>query len=220
MNILIITLLLAGIFVYFLLQPQRRFEGRMYKVAAAGEASHASNLVRVLNNLSNKNFVFNGEIIDASNYEIFIVNGESLANCDIHTGNGLLVDRYIDKSRISTGMVVVYEVNKQRYVKEHPEMGNNCGEFKIRQLLGYVQIENNNNDICKELIEKDPDLSQETYQKVLFDKLDRARCYGINNQIVTISITYKDGYKDYSVHTLSELYGVVMYIIPKDQITT
>lgn len=40
-------------------------------------------------------------------------------------------------------------------------------------------------------------------------KLDKSRRY-IQNQNVTVSITYKGGdEKDYSIHTLSKLYGFV-----------
>lgn len=52
------------------------------------------------------------------------------------------------------------------------------------------------------------------FKNLLFTKLDKARKY-FNNQIVTISITYKDGIKDYSVHSFAELYGFVKYIIPE-----
>lgn len=218
MNILAILFVLAGIFVYFLLKPQRKPASNTYPVAAAGDATHASKLVRILNNLSNKNFILDGKIIETSNYEIFIVDGESMAHCDIHSGNGLLIDHYTDKLHIPVGSVVVYEVNRERYSKERPEMKVNCGDFKVRQLLGYAQISDDNEVIFQQLKDSDSDLSTEIFKKILFEKLDKARKYGIENQIVTISITYKEGQKDYSVHTLDELYGLVMYIIPKEQI--
>lgn len=218
MSIYVILFVLAGIFLYFLFKPQRKPVYSTYPVAAAGDATHASKLVRVINNLSNKNFVLDGKTIDAGMYEIFIVDGESMSHCGIHTGNGLLVNHYADKLRMPVGSVVVYEVNRERYLKEHPEMVADCGEFKVRQLLGYAQISENNDAIYEQLKGRDADLSSAPFKQILFDKLDKARKYGIDNQTVTISITYREGEKDYSIHTLAELYGIVMYIIPKEQI--
>ena len=218
MNILAILFVLAGIFVYFLLKPQLKPIGNIYKVAAAGDATHASKLVRLVNNLSNKNFILDGKTIDAGMYEIFIVEGESMAHCGIHTGNGLLVNRYTDKLHIPVGSVVVYEVNRERYLKEHPELAADCGEYKVRQLLGYAKINEDNGTIYNQLKGSDADLSSDFFKKTLFGKLDKARKYGITDEIVTVSITYKEGQKDYSIHTLTELYGLVMYIIPKEQI--
>lgn len=218
MSISIITLILAAIFIYFILLPQRD-SGYMYKVVAAGFPGRVNNLVLVRNDLHNTKFIFDGKTIDSKKYEICIVKGESMAKCGIHTDNGVLINRDFEKTQLASGTVVIYKVNKERFANDHPGANDGCCEFKARQLLGYVQIDDDNEVIFSVLAERDPDLKKEAFHNMLDGKLKKARSYyGNTKQTVTISITEKDGSKDYSVHTLNELYGVVSYIIPKEQI--
>ena len=223
---IVFALILAAIFVYYLLKPtpNSRIENELfqYQVAAAGNPRHYRSTALVRNNIFQKNLIFNGRVVNHTNYETFIVDGESMAGCGIHANDGILVDKHINKNEIEAGEVVVYEVDKDRLRKNNPETEeNDHSKFKVRQLLGYIQIDNDDNKICDFLGEKDSNLKEENFRVILKEKLKKARDYGIRNGVVTITVTTlpdKGGKKDYSVHTLQELYGVVRYIISRDQI--
>lgn len=204
---------MVAIVIYYVTRPTPNRKHN-YRVAKAGDVDHISPLVSKINDLSNKTFCFNGENVNAKDYEIFIVDGESMSSCGIHTGNGVLVSRLFNKQEISNGTIVIYEINPDRYVHDHPDADKPQYGFKIRQFLGYADLNESNDDIYNQIKGIDKDLHNASFKNLLFTKLDKARKY-FNNQIVTLSITYKDGVKDYSVHSFAELYGLVKYIIPE-----
>lgn len=211
--IVIYLLILIAIIIYYVTRPTPNRK-QDYRVAKAGDVKRISPLVSRINDLSNKTFCFNGENVNAKDYEIFIVDGESMSNCGIHTGEGVLVSRLFNKQEINSGTIVIYEINPNRYVHDHPEADKPQYGFKIRQFLGYADLNDSNDIIYDKIKNIDKDLNNAPFKNLLFTKLDKARKY-FNNQIVTISITYKDGIKDYSVHSFAELYGFVKYIIPE-----
>ena len=164
--------------------------------------------------MSNKVFCFDGENVNIKDYEVFIVDGESISNCGIHTGNGVLVSRLFNKQDINNGTIVIYEIDPTRYVHDHPDAAKPQYGFKIRQFLGYADLNRDNDQIYESVKNIDTDLGNTQFKELLFAKLNKARNY-FNNQVVTISITYKEGIKDYSIHSFAELYGIVKYIIPE-----
>ena len=209
----IYLLVLVSIIVYYVTRPAPKKE-QEYRVAKAGDVDHISPLTSKINDLSNKTFCFNGVNVDVKDYEVFIVDGESMSNCGIHTGNGVLVSRLFKKHELENGTIVIYEIDTTRYVHDHPEAPEPQYGFKIRQFLGYANLNEGNEHIYEMARNIDTDLDNENFKKMLFAKLDKARRY-FNNQTVTISITYKEGMKDYSIHSFAELYGIVRYIIPE-----
>ncbi len=206
-------LILVAIVIFYVTRPTPNRK-QNYRVAKGGDVDHVSPLVRKINDLSNRTFRFNEDIVDAKDYEIFVVDGESMSTCGIHTGNGVLVSRLFNKQEINNGSIVIYEINPDRYVHDHPNADKPQYGFKIRQFLGYANLNESNDDVYDKIKDIDKDLNNASFKNLLFTKLDKARGY-YNNQIVTISITYKEGVKDYSVHSLAELYGLVKYIIPE-----
>lgn len=211
--IAVYLIILVAIIIYYITRPTpvRKQE---YRVAKAGDVDHISPLVSKINDLSNKVFCFDGENVNIKDYEVFIVDGESMSNCGIHTGNGVLVSRLFNKQDINTGTIVIYEIDPTRYVHDHPDAAKPQYGFKIRQFLGYADLNRDNYQIYESVKNIDTDLENTQFKELLFAKLNKARNY-FNNQVVTISITYKEGIKDYSIHSFAELYGIVKYIIPE-----
>lgn len=208
--------ILVSIIIYYVTKPTPN-KKQNYRVAKAGDVDHISPLAKELNDLSNKTFYFNGENVNINDYEVFVVDGESMSNCGIHTDNGVLVSCLFDKQKIDNGTIVIYEIDSTRYAHTHPNAVEPQSGFKIRQFLGYADLSNNNQEIYESVKNIDVDLNDMEFKNLLFSKLDKARNY-FHNQMVTISITYKDETKDYSIHSLSELYGIVRYIIPESYI--
>lgn len=215
--IVVYLFLLVCIIIYYISRPTPNRK-REYPVAKAGGVDRLSPLTSKINDLSNKSFKYNGENVDIKDYEVFIVDGESMSKCRIHTGNGVLVSRLFDKENLKNGQVIIYEIDSKRYLYDHPEADPEKAQhgFKIRQFLDYVDLGNDNDTIYEKVRKIDDDLNENKYRELFFQKLDKARCY-IGDQKVIISLTYKNGSdKDYSVHTLSELYGEVKFIIPEE----
>ncbi|MBQ9312154.1 MAG: hypothetical protein IJ213_03810 [Bacteroidales bacterium] len=210
-------LLVLMCMLYFFVRPKRQVQKKSYYIAYGGEVEHVDGLTRKINDLSNIDFDFEGQSIDLDNYEIFVVDGDSMSKYGIETGNGIIVKRIIsDKKEIEKNSIVIYQIDSTRYMKEHKDVEKIVNGFKMRCLLGYSTLKNTNEEIYNSIKDLDSDLEQKEYKDKLFFKLDSIRNI-FPEQDITISTTYKDKQeKDYSIHTLPEIYGKVEYIIPKD----
>lgn len=206
-------LILICLIVYYMSRPAPDRKQKC-RVAKAGDVNHVSPLISTINDLSNKTFNYNGENVNFRDYEIFIVDGESMARCGIHTGDGVLVSRLFDKCGMNNGTVVIYEIDPNRYINDNPDVKETQYGYKIRQFLAYADLNKSNQDIYESIKNVDLDLGDISFKELLLKKIDKARKY-FSNQIVTISITYKGDEKDYSIHSFSELYGIVKYVIPE-----
>lgn len=217
--IAIYFIIIAGIIIYYLTRPTPAPRQTSYRNATAGDVEHIPPLVSRINDLSNKSFKYEGKDVNIKDYEVFIVNGDSMQKCGIRTGNGVLVSRVFDRNQLHRGDIIVYEINPERYRADHPENENAPCGFKIRQYLCHASLTEDNEAICNEAAEADPALTEHDGRSRLSAKLDKARRYYQGNASIIISITYRNGTeKDYSIHAASELYGVVKYIIPDELI--
>ena len=217
--IVIYFIIIAGIVIYYLTQSTPAPKQASYRNATAGDVEHIPPLVSRINDLSNKSFKYEGKNVDIKDYEVFIVNGDSMQKCGIRTGNGVLVSRIFDRNQLHRGEIIVYEINPERYRADHPGNENAPCGFKIRQYLCHACLTESNEDIYNEAAEADPALKENANRSKLLAKLEKAREYYEANANVIISITYRNGTeKDYSIHAASELYGVVKYIIPDELI--
>lgn len=207
--------ILAAIIIYFIARPVKK-DTRTYKVAKAGGVDQVSPLTREINDLSNKTFKYGNQILNTNDYEIFIVDGESMAKIGIHTGNAVFVTKLADPSMLKTAKehVIVFEIDPTRYKKEHPEDLRKEYGFKIRQFLAFMDLSKDDNELYEELKNIDSEASCPRNRDAFLAKITKARHYF--KELVIVSATYKEGVKDYSIHSPRELYGVVNYIIPKE----
>lgn len=209
--------ILAAIIIFFITRPVKKYT-RTYKVAKAGGVDQVSPLTREINDLSNKTFKFGNQLLNTDDYEIFIVDGESMADIGIHTGNAVFVTKVADRLKLNAEKenVIVFAIDPTRYKTEHPDDARKEYGFKIRQFLGYIDLSKEDELLYEELKSIDPAASCERNRHAFLAKIAKARQYF--SGLVIVSATYKEEGKDYSIHSLSELYGVVNYIIPKEVI--
>lgn len=96
--------------LYFFVRPKRQVQKKYYYIAYGGEVEHIDGLTRKINDLSNIDFDFEGQSIDLDNYDIFVVDGDSMSKYGIETGNGIIVKRIIsDKKEIEKNSIVIYQ---------------------------------------------------------------------------------------------------------------
>lgn len=212
--VIILTALLIGLVVLLLsIKPAIKSQ---CKIVLAGDISKVTNLTATINNLDNKSFVYNREKIDMSKYDIFVVDGESMAKENIHTGNGLLVRRLYgeEKLNLSGNPLLVFEIDQDRKHARNPQEDiQPISEYKLRKFIGYIS---SNDDLTKTLdrLSSQCDLDEKTKDKVI-DKFCKATKFYDNSYPLIMSFTYPDEQLNFSFHHPKFLIGKVDYIIPK-----
>lgn len=212
--VIILTALLIGLVVLLLsIKPAIKSQ---CKIVLAGDISKVTNLTATINNLDNKSFVYNREKIDMSKYDIFVVDGESMAKENIHTGNGLLVRRLYgeEKLNLSGTPLLVFEIDQDRKHARNPQEDiQPISEYKLRKFIGYIS---SNDDLTKTLdrLSSQCDLDEKTKDKVI-DKFCKATKFYDNSYPLIMSFTYPDEQLNFSFHHPKFLIGKVDYIIPK-----
>lgn len=183
------------------------------KIVKAGEISKISGLMATINNIDNKNFMYQGKPLNVNEFTLFVVDGESMASENIHTGNGLLVKpfNYEQKKEITGNPLLVFEIDNNRKYHRNPDCDASAEtEYKLRKFVGYF----NRSD------------SFESLQK-MFDQYGGSACYLKEKQdnalrfypdvpLFILSYTNKDGQVSPSIHPIAYVYGKVEFIIPKE----
>lgn len=117
------------------------------------------------------------------------------------------------------GRYVIYNINTERTCLEHPLKPIDVTEgFKARKVLAVVKTKQNAEVIkeeVKKFIKEDEDDLMESnmegcIQRVLNKYLFASKYYKDDDNLL-MSMTYKNGKKDLSFHSVKFLYGVVKY---------
>ena len=173
-------------------------------VVCAGDADSAiqkplSSTIQVLPDT----FTLDGQTIQTREYNIFVVNGDSMKNRDIHSGDIVLskpvTNVYTD---LAEHNVIVLRI------------ANRLGSYKLREFIKVVTVkdyDNSRDDILKSLANLDSEFPA---------KLDKCIAqYREVELVFIISKTFdvEKQYERYSIHPVSLLEGRVYYKIdPKD----
>lgn len=216
--LLIVFLLLIGVLVLFLANTKPQ-EGTKCKVVKAGDMTKLASLTATINNLDEKIFVYNGEKQDLSDYEIFVVDGESMAQNGIHTGNGILVKKLYgeQKLNLSGSPLIVFEIDSERKKLRDPNAELLLDpEYKLRKFVAYIKCEGNAEVELQRLMEKYPMLSDS--KDDIFERYTNAINYYKGIDQLIISSTWRNGAIGYSFHPVKYLIGEVKYIIPQNAI--
>lgn len=216
--LLIVFLLLIGVLVLFLANTKPQ-EGTKCKVVKAGDMTKLASLTATINNLDEKIFVYNGEKQDISDYEIFVVDGESMAQNGIHTGNGILVKKLYgeQKLNLSGSPLIVFEIDSERKKRRDPHAELLLDpEYKLRKFVAYIKCEGNPEVELQRLMEKYPMLSDS--KDDIFERYTNAIDYYKGIDQLIISSTWRNGAIGYSFHPVKYLIGEVKYIIPQNAI--
>lgn len=211
----ILGLLIVGLIVLLLnIKPGKKVQ---CKIVKAGNISKVTKLTATINNLDNKSFVHEGEKLDLTKYEIFVVDGESMAKKDIHTGNGLLVAKLYgeEKLGLSGTPLIVFEIDKDRRQFRHPgEELSDLSEYKLREFVAYIRNREELKDVIQRLaaLQGSSSLKEE---ETIWQKYEKAVDFYKDSIPLIMSFTYPDEQQNYSFHHPRFLIGKVEYVIPK-----
>lgn len=214
----IIVLVIYMAFLLFTWRAKPPVKPKQYKTAKGGSVSDAIPAYVETDDFSKKRFVFNGEIVDSNEYDIFIVIGNSMKNlAGISDKDAIFVERLYgaDKFKIEGTPALIFEIDKT---------SEDCRcslpvEFKLRKFISYVagcesfktwfddlRIEHpyivDHNDILEEKFKQCVDTYREKNPKC-------------DDFLLILSSTMKTEKNEmsYSFHPIKFLYGEVKYVV-------
>lgn len=210
------VLFVSGLFILMIVShllikwlTPRQDVNRSYPVICAGQNDGLLRPLRQITDISNLNLVSEGVKVRISDYEPFVVEGESMSTANIHTDDIVLVKVLTgeDRLHLSKDKLIAFTYNIE---------GDNTGSkgYKLRQFIDYIHNINSDIDIegwCNEhnIVERARFL--EKYNKAR----ERAQK---DSEMYLCSKTWHDGRLDYSFHSIVNLLGRVDYCIPRDKL--
>lgn len=212
--IFIIAILLIISQWYFIQKAPKEKEIE-YKIVKAGDVSKSSSLTVKLNSLNNRKYTIQGEEIDISEYLIFVVNGESMAYNNIHSGDIVFIKELIGETRlkIPKDKIILLEIDDDICCSKCNETGDS--EYKLRKFIGYLNI-------TEVDVEEWTNQYEITNKKEYLTKFERCKEKYKDTEDIKgtflCSTTMKDYGLSYSFHPIRLLKGVVEYVLPKDRI--
>lgn len=189
------------------------------KIVKAGEISKLTSLVATINNLECKIFVYDGQKQDISDFEIFVVSGESMAQNGIHTGNGILVKKLYNeqKFKLTGHPLLVFEIDTERKKYRTPGVAlSDDIEYKLRKFVAYFRCDIDFDVELDAIAEQNQDILLRENRDKILSKYEGAIKYYKGIDVLLMSSTWHDGKIGYSFHPAKYLVGKVEYIIPKD----
>ena len=181
-------------------------------IASAGEAGKAVFKTSKEVDFADE-FHVQGEdkIVQVSDYDIYQIEGDSLCTAHIFSKDYVLAKKLdLDqKIKIAGGSIIVLEVEENK----NSEPSQNLALYKLRKFLMFIDLRIQGNEALYNTVSDRDIRSRFRRNKERFmKKLALAReKYG--ETLITLSITYRDGERDYSFHSIDNLKGVVEYRI-------
>lgn len=160
----------------------------------------------------------NGTVVDLSSMRRFIIDGISLEKVGLEDKTIVYTDKNYDKNDLSSliGSFIVLKIDNDRTMQEHPDIALRINGFKARKLVAVFPTKMEHNTFMERMrgmLEKDNEVVDvEKCITHLWEKYEFASNYYKDENILLVSITYKNGEsKDYSFHSLEYLEGIVRY---------
>lgn len=160
------------------------------------------------------------ETINVSEYEMFLVKGESMCTSRIFNGDYIfvkLVNTMEEKLAIPRFSTIIFNIDFERERKRNPHyIPDEHLKYKLRKFVMFVHLVNSSNEtIFASVLNVDKLSSFQGNRTRFMKKLADARDY-FGDQLVVLSTTYKEGERDYSFHSIKSLAGRVEYYAKPD----
>jgi len=207
----------------FLLITKSPAKKKSYKVVKAGDPNCIRPLTVELRDLYNRKFVFGEKTVDANDYEIFIVLGDSMTFAGIKDGDAVFGRKLFgqEKYNLTDSPVLIFEIDKTKDLENECRV---CGcsekksiEFKLRKYIAYVN--GSNEKWFSEIAAKNKEINEN--KDLILDKYKGCtQKYNRNNLntddftlIMSSTLDTDKNRLSYSFHPIKFLYGVVDYVI-------
>jgi len=182
---------------------------RMYPVVCAGVNDGSMRPLRQVSDISNLNLVSGGVRIRISDYEPFVVEGESMSMANIHSEDIVLVRQLTGEDRLH-----LQKDNIIAFTYEVKDDKTGTKGYKLRQFIDYIEDINAEMNI-EEWCKKHNIVERTTFQEKLQKAQERPKK---DSEMYICSKTWHDGKLDYSFHSIVNLYGKVEFCIPQDKL--
>jgi len=204
---IVICLLITSLYMFQWANPKKETETK-YRIVSAGCADGDVRLCAKATNISNMNFVSNGQRVNSAEYIPYVVEGESMSANDIHTGDIVLTKDLTGEERLSLEKdnIVVFSYTKECDNTE-------TVYYKLRQFIAYIQISENLNidDWCTQ-----NGIAERAQFKIKYDKAITREHH--DSEVYLCSKTWHDNKLDYSFHSIISLKGKVCFSIPAERL--
>lgn len=172
------------------------------KCVAAGDPAVPGIFVPKIKELPSQ-LIIDDSKIDISEYETFIVCGNSMLPQNIEDGSTLLVRKYpLPKYR--KGDFLVIRVDPEYYRKFNPK--TTVYDYKLRRALFRIEPKMDETELIRRLKENDYTVYIERMQEYAIRKYRNARKAYPDRELM-LSTTYHDGELKYSFHPVDLIYG-------------
>ena len=205
-SVFVLILLIGSMFLLQWANPKNKRD-LQYSVVSAGCADGSISLCKTATDITNLRFVNGGEDVRVADYIPYIVEGESMAANNIHTGDIVLTKDLTGDERLhlEKDNILVFTY----LTKEDPA---NVA-YKLRQFIDYLKIseEINVDEWCEKHDICEKEQFAEKYKKAKERSTHDSETY-------LCSKTWHNNKLDYSFHSIVNLRGRVRYSIPADKL--
>lgn len=189
----------------------------MIMLAYAGTADGMPTVKFVPASRNKPIYTENGERVDLSKFDTFLISGDSLHKAGLKSGTYVYTLQPKDFNlRNIPGKFIIFRYDVERQKKEHPDVDISSDSLKARKAELIIDTKLSETDFRKEMslriIEDDEFMNKDEVLSSLWRKYKFASDFYSNKDNLIVSMTYKQGKrKTYSFHSPDFLVGIVEY---------
>ncbi|MDR1370650.1 MAG: hypothetical protein LBJ72_11100 [Dysgonamonadaceae bacterium] len=221
--IVLIILFIVYLLFLWIKRPERK--KIKYKAVSAGAVEiNQNSKISLCKNIYDANLKVDGQRIDANDYDVYIVVGNSMSIANVHEGDFVLVKDLIgsDKYNLASDNILLFEIDRGKDLESH--CYDNI-EYKLRQFITYVNGRDDfdnwfsdkfNNTQYVDIFRQKENIKQK-YDKCI-EKYNQNNNNNNNDNesiMFLLSKTYNTTTREinYSFHPIKFLKGVVKYVV-------
>ncbi len=213
----LIYILTSAALVYSVIRIVTSRSMEKVNVAFAGVCDGSDEVIKIHKDRNKTVFTEGENIVDLSMYKKFYISGHSLEKAGLEDKSFVYTSEARElKSDNIYGRFVIFRYDIDRVKEEHPEMVAKAKGFKARKAITTIATQLTEDDFRKNIqaiIYADDEIgNKDAFMNELWSKYCFAFGYYQNDEMLIVSITYKEGVrKDYSFHSRNFLEGIVEY---------
>lgn len=214
---MLISFIIISVSAFFLIGLASRQRTVPVKIAYAGSADDSPTVKKVAAPRNNTIFTSNGERVNLSGYDCFLISGNSLERQGLTSGTFVYTTKPTDVISEVRGKFVIFRYDVARQAVEHPDMVVCADSFKARKGVTTIATgldRKHFEEAMSPIIQNDSEIADKTAAlNSLWEKYSFASDFYKDKERLIVSLTYRQGRdKTYSFHSPKFLVGIVRYI--------